>query len=215
MAIKPDGVTRKRWDKASRRLLQGIYSSLLADGYVDPVGKTDEELHRELAKAAVQLVNQPVIPRISDHRQTLLRQARAFAKTGEEEMAILLYGTWFEHWINALLSKRTRHVGLTETETRLVMRGMQLEAKYRCVPTLLRMPRLSLKHVKHVMDITRVRNEFAHYKFRARNIDDGDKETKQLQVVMGRAEAAVDYFTRYERRNVFKGSKRRVKRLVE
>ena len=197
-----------------RKLVRTIYESLIADGFVDPEGKTDEELHRELARAARALTTQEIIPEVPDLRPTILSEARAYARGTDPEIAILLYATWFEHWINGLMSNRGRHVPLSRGESECLLFS-NLEAKYLSFPAIFGFPRIAQKHLRTILEVAAARNQFVHYKYRAHDINKDSPLKIRCTHAVKRTEAVIRYLFRYEREHVYKRAKARVHRLIK
>jgi len=196
-----------------RRLIRVIFESFVADGLVNPEGKTDKQLLRELAKVSRNLVSQDTIPEIPILKPTILQEARVYARAEHPEIAVLLYATWFEHWINGLMSHRGRHVPLTQAESDCLLFS-NLEAKYLSFPAIFGFPRIAQKHLRAILDVAAARNQFVHYKYRSHDINkDSPLKVRCTQAIKG-AESVVRYLFRYERKYVYKRAKVRIRRLV-
>jgi hypothetical protein len=210
---------RRKWSardtaRLQERVVNAIFASLIADGHVDPEGKSDKELYEELARYASILVSQPYIPEIRDHRSTILSRARALAKERESEIAVMLYATWFEHWINGLMSNRGRHVPLSDKESTRCLYQVGLEAKYLCFPSMFHLPAITRKHINAIIEIAGARNEFVHYKFKAFDIDKPSPIRLRCEAAIKSAERTIRYLKEYERIHIFKKAKTRVKGLI-
>src|SRR3954469_25087072 len=100
-------LTSKRLTKMEAKfmadMMRTIYVHLITTGVVDPEGKTPEQLLRELSRAAVKYSRAGGFETmVIDYRSSLLADARKYRREEREQMSILLYATWFEHWINSL-----------------------------------------------------------------------------------------------------------------
>ena len=168
---------------------------------------------RELAKVSRNLVSQDTIPEIPILKPTILQEARVYARAEHPEIAVLVYATWFEHWINGLMSHRGRHVPLTQAESDCLLFS-NLEAKYLSFPAIFGFPRIAQKHLRAILDVAAARNQFVHYKYRSHDINkDSPLKVRCTQAIKG-AESVVRYLFRYERKYVYKRAKVRIRRLV-
>src|SRR2546423_11757400 len=160
--------------KVQRAIVEALISTAVAKGEIDPTGKSQREMWEELLPTFKSLATgEQKMAWVIDPRSTLLAQARDFRKRERAELAILLYATWFEHWINGLLDNRAATAGFTAAEVSLLLRHTStLKAKFSCFPVIVKFPRLSAKHIHAVATCAELRNAFVHYKFTARLMDD-------------------------------------------
>jgi hypothetical protein len=201
--------------RLKKRLLHELFDSFLAIGALDPAGKTNEQVKKELNALALDFVQSAPHRFIVDHRAHLLAHARQFVRLEEYDLALLVYATWFEHWINALFDNRAWRRGLTSKDVHLCIRQISLHAKLVVFPLLLKLPRLAESHVRTVNRCSELRNAFVHYKFSSRPADNSRLDEEEEQIKMTTAcERTVRYLNNYERRHIFKGAKARVRQLA-
>jgi hypothetical protein len=198
--------------RVKKDLVEALIASAVAKGEIDPTGKSEDQLLEELLPV-FQNVIAGNVESIIDFRSTLLAHARRFRKADEEEVSILFYATWFEHWINALFDNRAGKAGFSKTDIQLCIRQTGLKAKFGCFPLVLKLPRLAARHISAMLKCAELRNAFVHYKFTARPLDDV-QYGKQLKQALEGAEKAVRYLAAYERHHVFRRAKRQIKRLA-
>ena len=115
---------------------------MIADGTIDPRGKSAPELRREFV--AFWATNPDVTPvPVIDHRTDLLRAARRAVRVGDFLISCLLYATWSEHWLNGLIDQLARRKGFSGELTIEIVRESSMRAKLRWVMPLLGAPRLN------------------------------------------------------------------------
>ena len=205
-------------DKQTARLatdfLTCVLKGLIADGTLNPEGRSDAEIEREFRVQLSRLAKADDIFVSIDHRQDILTRARDFQRRKEFEIAFLFYATWFEHWINSLILHICSTKSIDEETYKMMVRDIGLRTKYIGLPRLAGMPAISAAHIKTVVRISELRNGYVHYKNKPIRIDDlgNDKEGWQQELVG--AERAVKYLRDYESRYVYTGHKRRVAKLV-
>ena len=140
-----------------------------------------------------------------DFKQDLLNRARGFKRKRDDHEAILYYATWFEHWINAILIRRLRK--LDEKEARMMIRDVSLRGKYTWLLTLVHETRLPQRHIKAILHVCDLRNEFVHHKYKVFDVD-GDDDSNKLKDAHRSAEKSVRYLQKFEEQHFFKGSAR-------
>lgn len=187
--------------------LELYYQHFVADGTIDPRGKSDYEILVELGQVVAKSRRKRVFYMMSEgHSENLLIEARGSLKRQQYEIACLFYATWLEHWINYFI--KTQAKALTEEEAKVLIRETGLKAKYQSLPPLLGMPRLSDIHISTALRIAELRNGFVHYKFVPIHMDELEKGEEHWIKDLRKAENSVKYFQSYERKYVFQGSKK-------
>jgi hypothetical protein len=197
---------RREIEQIGREMLASIYEALLGDGQIDPDGKSEEQIMSEVREMALQWSKQRPMLWSTDFRQNLLNRARSFKRKGNNHEAILYYGTWFEHWINGVLLRRLHK--LDEREGCQMIRDVGLRGKFTWLLSLIHEKRIPQRHIKAVLQVCDLRNEFVHHKYKMFDVDTGDDEGKKLKEAHRSAEKSVRYLQKFEERHFFKGSAR-------
>src|SRR5260370_1391895 len=109
-----------------------------------------------------------------DHSHDLAQHARRFHDQGYFEIAVLLYATACEHWVNDVVSKLFRRDNLVREDVVQIIRDTHLRAKCTWFLKLLGGPPLNAQHLKALFRLTDLRNEFAHYKWKSFDLDKAD-----------------------------------------
>jgi hypothetical protein len=196
-----------------------MFAGLVEQGSIDPAGKTEDELRDEILRLLLSLrAKRRPLRIVSDYRSTLLRLARSFVreKRYPDEIALMFYATWFEHWINGLFESRARGCGFTRKAMVARMRWEKLKDKYQKFPASIKLPSIAAAHVKTVVRCSEIRNDFVHYKFAgsADSLRSIERNERKIRKVIAQSEKAVRYLSRYERIHLFKGAKSRMKQLA-
>jgi hypothetical protein len=197
-------IAKKISPDEARRFVTWISQDLIRQGIIDPKGKTDEELRQEIiawGKIGIQL--------ISDHRPDLLRQARLFMKGGEVRLACLLYATWFEHWLNGVVSTLAERKGLQDSEITQIIRDTNFDARITWLLRILGARPISSKHRGVIKKVSELRNAFVHYKWKPAKFEDDMKN------VLSEVEKTVKYLMAYESKYFFKSEKKRVRSILK
>jgi hypothetical protein len=194
--------------QAEREILAELYVSLLGHGHIETAGKNEEQLYLELVKEAVEWAKHRPMRMSMDFRPNLLNKARSLKRRNELNEATLYYATWFEHWINFFFMRKT-HV-LDENEFRQMIRDVNVRGKYTWLLALAVGQRIPEKHLRAILRICELRNEFVHYKFKLVDADKFEDEVKQRRQTYQAAENAVRYLEGFETKHLFKGPARRL-----
>lgn len=210
-----DKATRLKLQKLGVLIFEGYYKRFVADGLLDPEGKSGAELKAEFCHQfeKAHKDKSSFYNVITDHTEDLLAAARAHAKRDKCDIACLFYATWLEHWVNRLIKEKAKALGDESLKT--LIRETGLKAKYQCLPALLGIPRLCDTHVNTALRIAELRNGFVHYKFVPTHVDNLQRELQQWRRELEKAETAVRYFQSYECKHIYKGQKKRLRRFLK
>jgi hypothetical protein len=186
----------KKFKQFERLLINGIYRQFLEEGIVDPHGKSDDQIIKEVLSHMLKWSKERPMMISTDHRPDLLKQARAFAKQEDFEKAILFYATWFEHWINGLLTRRLKN--LDEDGRRQMLRETSLNGKFKWLLPILYGVEISIGHLATIVQIAERRNSYVHYKFILVDVDGPRDDEKKTLEMIKRAERTIEYLRRFE-----------------
>ncbi|MCX4244205.1 hypothetical protein [Paraliomyxa miuraensis] len=200
------GSKKSETQELTRALVESLLHGLIADGTIVPADKTKEDLIREVLSFWLKWRKSGGDLDVKiDHRCTLLADARRKRTEGYQDLSILLYATWFEHSINALLLHRSDSVGMTEKEAISMIRETSMSAKLGWLLKLLCLPLVATHHAKLMLKVADLRNAFVHYKWRpSPDLTPSKKETARA---LANVEKTVAYMRRYERRVMYSGKK--------
>jgi hypothetical protein len=197
-------------EQVGRELLVVLYEALLTDGHIDPTGQTEAQIMAQVRKAAVEWSRHRPMLMSYDFKGDLLSAARRLKRTKQDNEAILYYATWFEHWINGVLIRKNQ--ALAERESCQMLRDVNLKGKFTWLLALVHGKRIPQTHVRAIMQIGELRNEFIHYKYRMLDVDQPDERKPKLLNAFRSAETAIRYLQHFEERHFFKGAARQVLR---
>jgi len=193
-------------EQIDREMLACIYEALLASGHIDPKGKTEEQIMAEVRESAMRWTKRRPMMMSTDFRQSLLTRARSLKRSRQDHDAILYYATWFEHWINGVLIRRLRSID--ERETCQMIRDVSLRGKFSWLLALVHGKRIPHRHIKAVLQVCELRNEFVHYKYKMVDVDKGDDDKNRLKEAQKMAEKAIRYLQKFEEQHFFNGPAR-------
>ena len=165
-------------NKASQERLEAIISSdpkiikiigdsllrgMIAEGVFDPRGLSQKEIQIQLRKECLRRLKgneESIVWSTTDRTSTLTREARRFQSQGFYEIAVLLYATASEHWLNDVVSALCKRSRLGRSGTPHVIRNTPFRAKCTWLLTLLDAPPIKPAHLKNQERLMQLRNEF-------------------------------------------------------
>lgn len=154
---------------------------------------------------------------VVDHRSDILRQAAIFEKDGMYEYANVFYAMYFEHTANLLIDHFLNKKGL-KSQSKEIIRQVQIHGKYGWLLALLGMKPFSQKHLVVIRAVCDSRNGFIHYKWTGWPLAEpmtnssakGDKGVDHNT----RIKATIAYVKRYEREALHNRKIGRLKQLL-
>jgi hypothetical protein len=146
---------------------------------------------------------------VLDYKDSILKQARLFHSEGEIELSCVLYATWFEHWINEIISILGHRKNLNENEINEIIRHISFRGKYTWLLKLFDFKEINKAHINLIFRLTDLRNSFVHYKWKEKNNDFKDEE----KFVIEKIEKTVRYIKNIENRHIYNNSKRKLSNL--
>lgn len=201
----------------ARGYLQALFRTGLRTGDINPSGKSDEDLERELVEYTYrhldELRDHGDIHWAIDHTETLLASARRNRRRGDHHLSILLYATWSEHWVNGVISSAGRRKGLGDESIEQAIRDTPFRGKVTWLLQLLGMPPLRSQYLDTLNDLLGLRNGFVHYKWVAHGESVMDQQDQQRGRLLEKIESLVRYLNRYEDRIMFQSARCRIERL--
>jgi hypothetical protein len=130
----------------------------------------------------------------TSYTDEILEQARRFADDERYEFASMFYSTWIEHTLNSLIATELRFRRKSDEEIKSVIRASSLKKKMTSAWASVFGTSLGLSAelVDSVLELAQVRNEFAHYKWRASRAQDKLELHDSAREAMDVAESVVD-----------------------
>lgn len=198
--------------KLGTLLCKETFRQWVENGWIDLEGKSDEEAYVEVIKRMRRLTKNRPIMAVTIHHEPLLRKARIAKAEGEQELACLLYATWFEHWVNHSVHRILLRKRIDEDSINLILRDTSLRAKILALLPILGFPALKSEHCKAMLRITELRNGFVHYKYKSIDVDDFSKIAEEWETDLDRTDKATIYLQSRDTRFFLKGIKSKPRR---
>ncbi|MBA6379297.1 MULTISPECIES: hypothetical protein [unclassified Colwellia] len=189
-------------EKLGRVLINSIAREGIAEGLLDLDGLGANDAKRKALDYARDYVNNDggITHSVLEHKDTLLEEARGYFKAERIELSIVLYGTWWEHWLNGIVKQRVTKQGLNENDFKEIVRSLNNKAKTSWLFKLLNLSPLAPEHLKVMALLTEKRNQFIHYKYPANKWEDREILPNQFFETL---EKSISYFEHYEETNIY------------
>ncbi|HEU4792929.1 MAG TPA: hypothetical protein VFS96_04660 [Nitrolancea sp.] len=203
----PDEVAEQAKNRVLEQIATSLIESLIIDGHIDPLGKTQAMVAEEARKIFAELLDSEKLPlelRII-HEDRLLEEARRFVEQDDLNFALMFYATWFEHRLNFLLDWRGRKLGLDSQQCIQLIRTANMNDKVGLTWRLLMGSEIDPQVASSVRKVAELRNTFVHYKWPSQPVDDSVGETPNLKDVVELAEDAVRRLDAFRKREVMRG----------
>lgn len=120
-----------------------LLRGMIAEGVFGPRGLSQKEIQIQLRKECLRRLKsneESIVWSTMDRTSTLTREARRFQSQGFYEIAVLLYATASEHWLNVVVSALCKRSRLGRSGTPHVIRDTPFRAKCTWLLTLLDAP---------------------------------------------------------------------------
>jgi len=196
--------------KFSREITENIAKELYAIGYLSD---SDLENRDVLFDKIFKALKNHEISFIVDHTDSIIQQAKSFADRGDFDLSILMFATYFEHSLNAIIAHDLQIKDISNKSKNELIRSVNIAGKCGWLLEVLDLPNLNLRHKKTIIDLSSKRNAYVHYKWNPEQEDTGIEQKKKKELIES-AIKAVKYMKYYTSKIRFKGSKTALLNLV-
>ena len=200
-------------DPAVIALLRYIVIQAARDGDLDLTSRSDDEVRGSITHLLHDLVAAEwTLSAQVQHDFKLVRAARHFAGEGEPELAIVMYATATEHWLNGMLDVGLKRRG--EELNPATERGTlahKLNTWWRELFNVAFPERLR----SEVLRLAKARNDFVHYKWPSRSEYEDASHRSALCTIAQQAPGLLHALNELENQLVFDGERTRLERILD
>jgi hypothetical protein len=200
-------------EESERAYLALLFAGDVRKGEFAVEGEDDVATRRRFCAHVRQSFLEAEFRVVLDHRDTIATQAKALADERRPLASLILYATWVEHWLNAVVVTTAIHRGIAPDLSEQIVRDAPLRAKLTWLLQLAGLPPLHEEHRKAIVSLTDLRNAYVHYKWSGRTPEELAQEEERLRQTVQRAEALLDYLREYEREHISGEMPQAAKRL--
>jgi hypothetical protein len=183
--------------RVSRELVQQLAEHVLRgfveDGTIDIQDKTPAEIVAEYQSIidASATGSGRELRSIVDYRKNLLNRAAAEVNIEQYWMAVILYATWFEHEINATLTRAFERKDYDANVIAPLLRELRPRTKASALWSVAGLPPIKDEDLTLLDQIVQFRNAFVHYKWVAYDERADDQRNRQLKDIVEKAPGLV------------------------
>lgn len=186
-------------------IIRKVITSLVKYGLLDVNDKDRSDILDETLK----IIEDIDFKLVLDYKDNLLKHARQFRMNNDIQLSYLLYATWFEHWINEIISILAGRKNLNSKEIYEIIRNISIRGKYTWLLKLFEFEEIKEEHLKLIFKLINLRNSFVHYKWEEEDNDKKDKEA----IVMEKIEETIEYLIDIENKYIYNDSKEKLTNL--
>lgn len=183
-------------------IINKVVTSLVKHGLLN-INDMDRN---EVLSESLKLIEDIDFKIVLDYKDNILENARKFRMNDEIELSYLLYATWFEHWINEVISILAVKKDLSDKEVYEIIRNVSIVGKYTWLLKIFEFEEIEEEHLKLIIKLIELRNRFVHYKWNEKNDDLKKKE----DIVMDKIEETVEYLMDMENKYIYNNSKEKL-----
>ena len=200
------------------RIVFATLSTAIDQGEIQAKGKSPVELRKDLLGFLERYrgASNINIRMVLDHRETIAKEARRLNRNEEFFLSCLLYATWFEHWVNGLISNLARRKRLSQEMIVQIIRDTPFRGKLTWIIHLFELPAINPTHKKRILRIMDMRNSFVHFKHNFVDMDYHEENIEgPVRQTLRDIEKTISYLKRYEQRQLASIGERKIKRIMK
>jgi hypothetical protein len=148
-----------------------LVKELRKGSFVVPSG-SDDDIRRSFADHVQEhFADNEQLQVVIDYQPRLLYSARNLSRRPHPIESVILYATWTEHWVNAILLTTALKRGTSEKDAVQMVRDATFRAKLGWLWMMLGLPPIPEPHLSRVQLLADIRNEHVHYKWKGQEPD--------------------------------------------
>lgn len=200
-------------DRHMIALIRYMIIQAARDGELQLIDQSDNELRGRIVRLMRDLVESDWQPAAqSEHHPKLIQAALRFVDEDEPDLAIVMYATALEHWLNGMLEVGLRRRG--EQLDQAAERGT-LEHKLATRWHELLGVDFPDELQQSILELARARNNFVHYKWPACSEQEYDARHAEATVIASEAPRIFAALNELEDSIVFNGERKRLDRVLD
>jgi hypothetical protein len=191
----------------ARQIAKSVLNSLIEDGTIDPRGKTESQIFRELAF----VVRETELAFVVDHTKDWLRKARAANSDGDAQFSIICYATWAEHMLNKMVSLLCSRHKVGDAARQAVIRHTGTAEKFIWLSLALSSKAPPAAQINRLRRVSEARNQYLHYKWKP----DPEKGDRTLEELTREGERLISTIRHFLNKHFYRGHRRRMQSIMK
>lgn len=200
-------------DRVGYAMVRHLIIQAARDAEIQLADLTDIELRDEILRLMREVSESEWEAHIqSEHQPRLIQAARRFLDEDDPELAIVMYATAAEHWVNGMLEVGLRRRGeqLDQTTERGSL-SHKLDARW---PELLG-PEFPADLRKFILKLAAARNAFVHYKWPSHSEDEHHAHAAEVAAIARDTPRILAALSELEDSIVFGGAREQLDRVLD
>lgn len=174
----------QKFNEFGRTAMRWIFEGMVEDGTIligdKYIAEIIDDFHGQLSL----IVTDPDFDQLEfhpsfDYREKLCERAASEVESGDHLMAIVLYSTWFEHFINGALALAFRRAGRADSVVKPMLRELRLLTKASSLWDIAGLPAIEESDLQLLDKALAIRNGFVHYKWNPVSERESDQAAKR------------------------------------
>jgi hypothetical protein len=203
-----DEVEELNW--VGRKILEWIFEAMVEDGDIRIDERSVAEILKDFLVQVAAVANSPEFEQFEiqpslDYRNTLRQKALAERRDGNDLISIMHYSTWFEHFVNGLLSHAFTRSDYPGDYAKLLLRELRVPTKATALWMLAGLPPISDGDLKLMDQAAAIRNGFVHYKWSPVSQKDEQRVNRQNAELAARLDGVAERLLAIENEALWSG----------
>jgi hypothetical protein len=190
-------------DQAQLRELAVIFVHEVRKGAFTIDNDTSETaIPRFLEHFRKEFAEDPEVAMALNYQAQILVSARRARSENHPVEAVILYATWAEHWVNAVLIARALASGLPEDDATKMLKDAKWDAKLGWLWRTHGLADLDPYHRGRLQHLINTRNEFVHYKWKGTKLMKEDANQPSHKGAISEIEPTIAYLIDYQLKEI-------------
>lgn len=202
---KNDPAAAGEIEQVQRELVEAVLRTAVKDGALKVDGKSKAEAARAIVRFLKKCLRSKEFRLITDYKRTLLEEAKGASERNEHQVAVILLGTHFEHYLNELILAGCRRKKFSEGIAIRLIKTTPFSEKISPIPEELGLSPIASNVCGAVREIGKLRNELVHYRWEAKPEEAKEEHRKRIAHALKRGFEAAEEIAAYDEATFYAG----------
>lgn len=188
----------KEIERVQKELVDALLRAAIKDGDLRVDGKSKSDASRAVVRFLEKCLRSSEFHLTIDYKRTLLEEAQGAAQRDEPQVAIILLGTHFEHYLNELILAGCRRKKINEGIAVRLIRTTPFFEKLSPLPQELGIPTMPPHACGAIREVGKLRNELVHYRWEGKPQKEREEYSNRVRLALKRGFAAAKQIVAYD-----------------